>query len=244
MTSIERRMVQNELELRQAPDGSAIIEGYAAVFNSLSKPMGRFVETVIPGAFKKTIQEADVRALINHDKNLVLGRTRSGTLKLAEDRNGLHYEVVAPNTSYARDLAESVARGDVNESSFGFAVVGVNGERWNQTNSGTPLRELHEVRLFDVSPVTVPAYEATTVVFSKRSLESLCELRGIDPEQFADVDLDSAVATLIDNAEPPTAEPTQEAQEASEGAENEAEQEAPAQLQVYRKRLELMRKPA
>ncbi|MBC7193874.1 MAG: HK97 family phage prohead protease [Marinobacter sp.] len=145
-------------------DGQPKIMGHAAVFNTLSVDLGFFREKIAPGAFQKTIKEADVRALWNHDPNYVLGRTKSRTLKLAEDDKGLAIEIIPPNTQWARDLMESIKRGDVDQMSFGFRAIK---EEW-EGDINSPVRVLKEVELFDVSPVTFPAYPATDV--SVRSL--------------------------------------------------------------------------
>jgi hypothetical protein len=138
------------------------IVGYAAVFNSLSEDLGGFREMIMPGAFARAIEEDDVRALINHDSNLVLGRNIAGTLRLFEDEIGLRYEIDPPDTQAARDLIISLDRGDIDQSSFGFQAME---ESWRNPDEDNPLpiRILHENRLFDVSPVTYPAYHATSV---------------------------------------------------------------------------------
>lgn len=230
----EVRFTNGEVEVR-SEGAQAKIAGYAAIFNSNSRNLGGFTETITPGAFTKTIQEADVRAYLNHDKNLILARTKSGTLKLAEDSTGLHYELEAPNTSYARDLLVSIERGDINQSSFAFSVVGPNGESWGYTDSGFPQRSLHEVRLFDVSPVTLPAYEDTTTGLGERSLVALCELRGVDPAQVAALPVHEAVRALLDGTEIPPA-----AAEQDESA--SAQPERSPSLNVHRARLELLAK--
>lgn len=196
----ERRYVTGEVELR-SQGSSSVIEGYAAVFNSRSKDLGGFKEVINPGAFTKTVKEADVRAFFNHDKNLILGRTKAGTLRVAEDSKGVHYSVDVPNTTYARDLAASIERGDVNQSSFAFSVVGPKGEDWGYTEDNYPLRSLNEVRLYDVSPVTVPAYEDTTSGMSQRSVAALCELRGIDFAAVADMPVADAMNVLLNGAD-------------------------------------------
>jgi HK97 family phage prohead protease len=143
------------------------IEGYAAVFNQLSDDLGGFREMVMPGAFSENLgTNPDVRALFNHDSNLVLGRTRSKTLTLDEDDKGLHFNVTLPDTQAARDLLTSIERGDVDQCSFGFVVKK---QKWaeddNEDRAGgrSLVRELHAVELFDVSPVTFPAYPQTSV---------------------------------------------------------------------------------
>lgn len=168
----ERRTVTAELELRADPGKTMpTVVGYAAVFNSLSQNLGGFVEQVAPGAFRKTITEQDVRALFNHDPNFVLGRNRSETLRMGEDTYGLHYEVDLPNTQAGRDVAEMIERRDVSGSSFGFRTIE---DEWGTTEQDFPLRTLRSVQLFDVSPVTYPAYLGTESAL--RSLASRLEI--------------------------------------------------------------------
>jgi HK97 family phage prohead protease len=146
-------------ELRQEGDGNTFV-GYAAVFNSPSEPLP-FIERIAPGAFAASITQDDVRALFNHDPNFVIGRTVSGTLSLREDETGLAYDVIPPDTQWARDLMVSVGRGDISQSSFGFAV---DADEWTrpERSGDLPLRTIRKARLYDVSPVTYPAYESTT----------------------------------------------------------------------------------
>jgi HK97 family phage prohead protease len=130
-------------------------------------------ETVIGGFFRELIEASafdgalerpdDVRAQFNHDSNLVLGRTKAGTLVLREDETGLAYEISPPDTSYARDLMVSVARGDVSQSSFMFDVTGEAWEYPDRNSGQLPLRKITGVKLYDVAPVTFPAYEGTSV---------------------------------------------------------------------------------
>lgn len=157
----ERRIVSAPLEIRSAEAEPAKLVGYAAVFEREAVIAGLFRERIAPGAFSTAIKEDDVRALFNHDPNFVLGRTTAGTLELAQDDTGLRYEVDPPDTQWARDLMVSVQRGDVSQSSFGFQVVR---EEWTnpENRKELPTRTILEARLFDVSPVTYPAYEETT----------------------------------------------------------------------------------
>lgn len=155
--NVERRYIPAELRVQE--DGS--IEGYAAVFNEWSEDLGGFRERIRPGAFSKTIQEADVRGLFNHDANYVLGRNRSRTLSLSEDESGLYFKAKAPNTQWANDLRESIRRGDIDQASFGFTTIR---DDWKRGDNGDlHERELIEVKLFDVSVVTFPAYPQTSV---------------------------------------------------------------------------------
>jgi len=163
---IERRMVPAELRVQQRADGGAVLVGHAAVFNAPSEDLGGFREIVAPGAFSQTIVEDDIRALFNHDANQILGRNRASTLRLAEDSQGLAYEIDLPDTQLARDLAASVERGDISGNSFSFQTLE---DRWERLQAGE-MRTLISVRLFDVGPVVFPAYPQTDVAL--RSLEA------------------------------------------------------------------------
>lgn len=155
----ERRIVLGEL--RAVKDGDKPkIAGHAAKFDSLSEDLGGFRERIAPGAFAKTLTSGDIRALWNHDANIVLGRNKSGTLRLSEDSAGLFYECDVPDTQLVRDMVLApIERGDVNQCSFGFST---NADKWAKVD-GEWIRTLLEVDLFDVSPVTYPAYQATDV---------------------------------------------------------------------------------
>ena len=137
-----------------------IIEGYASVFDSWSEELGGefpFRERVVKGAFVESIQKDDIRALFNHDPNYVLGRNISNTLSLEEDDTGLRVRIIPPQTQWAKDLLVSIKRGDITQMSFGFTVIL---DRWSYENN-MDIRELLKVKLFDVSPVTFPAYNQT-----------------------------------------------------------------------------------
>lgn len=139
-------------------DQPTMITGYASVFNSKTSIGEFFDEVIAPGAFSKSLaNNSDVRALFNHNWDKVLGRTKSGTLRLFEDDRGLKFEIDLPDTSVARDLAESMARGDINQCSFGFFATG---ESWDYT-SDPALRTVTEVELYEISIVSIPAYEDT-----------------------------------------------------------------------------------
>ena len=156
----ERRVVEDlEMRVVEDDDGGQKIKGYAAVFNELSQPLFGFREIIRKGAFKKTIKEADVRALKNHNPDFVLGRRSAGTLKLWEDSKGLGMEIVPPDTTWAKDLMVSIGRRDITQASFGFSTIK---DGWAKDGE-TLVRELQEVRLFDVSVVTFPAYTQTEV---------------------------------------------------------------------------------
>ncbi len=152
-------------ELRtNVQDGQRHIVGYAAIFNTLSDDLGWFREKVDPGAFADTIKTDDIRALWNHDSNFVLGRNTSGTLTLSEDERGLKIDVIPPDTQWARDLMTSIDRGDVTQMSFGFETLS---DKW-ETVDKEEIRTLIKVRLYDVSPVTFPAYPNTEVALRSK----------------------------------------------------------------------------
>lgn len=170
---IERRVYPlSEIRINKGVDGNGDkLVGYAAVFNKMSDDLGGFREVIKKGAFKNTIKEADVRALVNHDSNYVLGRSKAGTLKLKEDREGLFMENVPPRTQWADDLMVSVSRGDLDQMSFGFRTIS---DKW-ETKNEQDIRTLEEVELLDVSVVTYPAYPDTSVAL--RSMEQWRETR-------------------------------------------------------------------
>ena len=152
---MERRA---SIELRAA---GRKLEGYAAVFGQDTR-IRDFTEVILPGAFKDTLAEGrDILALADHDQRAVLARTRSGTLRLAEDARGLHFELDVPNTSIGRDILELAERGDVGGASFGFTVKD---ERWHDTR-----RELRSINLHEISIVSAfPAYDGTIVQARRR----------------------------------------------------------------------------
>lgn len=164
----ERRFYVSPVTVEKRDDDSsegAVIEGYAALYNSRTD-LGWFEEEILPGAFDDVLND-DVRALFNHNSSYVLARTLSGTLTLTADEKGLKYRYSTPNRSYALDLADAIQSGDVSQSSFGFVAEET---IWTERNDDKDLRQIKKVsRLYDVSPVTYPAYADTTV--AKRSLE-------------------------------------------------------------------------
>jgi HK97 family phage prohead protease len=178
---IERRtFTVQDVEARQAEDGTMRLRGYAAVFNDASVPLP-FKETIAPGAFRKTLSETpDVRLLINHE-GLPLARTKNGTLTLTEDDRGLFMDAEIADTNEGRDLYKLVERGDVDQMSFAFRVIR---QKWNEDRS---VRTLTEVSLADgdVSVVTYPAYPTTTVEAREalqNAMEAIKEGRALDGE--------------------------------------------------------------
>ena len=143
------------------------LRGYAIVYNSVSEPLygDLFRERINRGALTKSLLENDQVCLWGHDTRYVLGRKSSGTLILREDDKGLYFEVSLPNTTWARDLKESVDRGDIKQMSFGFKVVRDNWIDNKETlkEYGMPVREVEEITLHEISLVTFPAYTETNV---------------------------------------------------------------------------------
>lgn len=141
------------------------IVGHGAVFNKWSLPIaGNFRERILPGAFKKTLRESDdIPSLYNHDPNMVLGRTSNGSLKLREDDVGLWFQVTPPETNYARDLLVNIEQRNVTGNSFAFVAVKDSWGTEEIDGQSVAVREVSEVRLLDVGPVTFPAYPQTDV---------------------------------------------------------------------------------
>lgn len=157
---LERRaFVVDGMKVETREKEATRIVGHASVFNREANIGGWFIESVAPGAFRRAIAEDDVRALFNHDPNIVLGRNRSGTLTLREDEIGLAIEILPPDTQQARDIMISIQRGDISQMSIGFRALK---QEWDE--SGDVLkRKLIECELFDISPVTFPAFTQTDV---------------------------------------------------------------------------------
>lgn len=164
-----RAFVATELRVQKDGNKMPMLVGYAARFNELSVDLGGFVERIDPVAFDWTLsQKPDVRALIDHDSSLILGRTTSGTLRLNTDKKGLKIEVDMPETTYARDLLVSLERMDISQMSFGFRMIE---DGWDFTDPNKPVRTLRKLDLEDgdISAVTFAAYPTTSVI--ARALE-------------------------------------------------------------------------
>lgn len=154
---------------RSAAGGPGTLTGYASVFHRAGDPGTQYtlasgpgykvVERIMPGAFDRALRERDdVVALVNHDANLVIGRV-PGTLSLSVDRVGLRYSITLPDSPNGRNIAEAVRRGDITGSSFSFIPDEVS----YAEEGDLDIVEVRSVRLFDVGPVTYPAYGATSV---------------------------------------------------------------------------------
>ena len=174
---LEKRIYNlDKLEVRADEETGvpSSIVGHAAVFDKLSVDLGGFKERIKRGAFNNAIKDGDdVRALWNHNPDLVLGRTPD-TLKLREDDAGLRMEIDLDGApEQVRDLTRSIQRGDVTQASFAFNLRSENGDSWHEEEDGTMIRTLLDLRLSDVSPVTYPAYPDTDV--ATRSLTAYRE---------------------------------------------------------------------
>lgn len=158
------------LKTRAEPEGPKVIEGYFAVFNSETELWKGAYEEIAPGAFDDTIND-DIRALINHDTTLVLGRTTAGTLELRADNKGLHGKItINEKDTDAMNLYERVQRGDVNQCSFGFTITS---EKTEWRDDGSVKWTIEKVQLYEVSVCTFPAYEDTGVQARSRDLEDI-----------------------------------------------------------------------
>lgn len=161
---LEQRIAKG-IEIRAAkPDSGSVgtIVGYAATFNELSLDLGGFREKIAPGAFKASLSRGDdVRALIDHNPERIIGRRTSNTLRVTEDEKGLWVEIDLPDTQAGRDILASIKRGDVTGQSFSFYTIA---DDWKR-DPGTGLweRTLLTVDAVDVGPVTFPAYPTTSI---------------------------------------------------------------------------------
>jgi HK97 family phage prohead protease len=208
--SHERRTVglgSAAVEVREASKGPGLIVGHGAVYYDPNDPSTRYMmfddveERVAPGAFDRAIKDKqDVRALWNHSPDKVLGRTTAGTLRLSTDARGLKYEVDPP--AHAADVVESIKRGDVTGSSFGFRVVKDAVVKETRNGQSYYIRTIEDVDLYDVSPVTFPAY-----VGSDAGARAAIVARAIggDPEAEAAA-IRAAAVPAIDPAETARAE--------------------------------------
>ena len=172
--------------MQSGPDGSRTISGYAIRYNEPSVDLGGFTEVVAPGAVTDSLQQSgDCLMLRDHNPSLLMGRTKSKTLALTEDANGLRFVCKLPNTTQANDLAESIDRGDLDGVSFGFNVPS-GGDKWSSDKEGNVIRTLVRINLSEISPCSFPAYPSTSV--SIRSCPS--ELRSLLKRSEDDEDED------------------------------------------------------
>lgn len=170
MTCERTALVRDGKFKTRAEDGNLYIEGYFAVFGSEYRMWENAIETIDEDAFDDTLDD-DIRALVNHDSTLVLGRTTAGTLALRVDRIGLWGSVTINQADQdAMNLYERVKRGDVSQCSFGFDIIDQSTE---VMENGTTVWKLRKVKLYEVSVVTFPAYEDTSVTARKKDYEQI-----------------------------------------------------------------------
>ncbi|QQS86547.1 HK97 family phage prohead protease (plasmid) [Staphylococcus carnosus] len=188
--------------IKAVDDEQMIVEGYALRFNTLSNDLGGFVETISPEALKEA-DLSDVRCYFDHDTSKVLGRTTSETLELNVDDEGLYFRCQLPNTTYAKDVYESIRRGDINQCSFGF-ILDEDGDSFEKRDSdGLFKRTIRKIKsLWDVSIVSLPAYNDTDVAPALRSIEAIKEseqeeLRKAQQEEQRKLDLAKAQIELL-----------------------------------------------
>lgn len=175
------RMNVPEFRIHREEGATPTITGYAAVFNSITD-LGYFTESIANGAFKESIDRGDdVRALFNHDPNLIIGRTKANTLTLSEDNKGLFCKITPPDTQLGRDLIISIERGDISQMSFGFYV---DEELSYYQDNSKPHFTITKASLFDVSPVTFPAYEATEVEIQRHIRSRMDFIKNYSKNEF------------------------------------------------------------
>lgn len=185
-----RHITGRKVGVETRSDGGKTIVGYGAVFYRATDQGTEYrlwkdmVERIKPGAFDRALSERqDVRGLFNHDAARILGRTASGTMRLSIDEIGLRYEIDLPDTQEARDLATLIDRGDITGSSFSF---GANKTEWEDMPDGMSVRAIVDLDLYDVGPVTYPAYEATSAAVRSAEHQTLIEER----EQYRKASVD------------------------------------------------------
>lgn len=191
----ESRVLVVPLELRQDEGEAPVLEGYAAVFDTATQigpDTWGFLEEFAKGAFAETIADDDIRALFNHDENQVLGRNAAKTLSLIEDARGLKVEITPPDTAVGRDVTTLVKRGDVSGMSISFRMQK---EEWEEPDGPgvLPHRTIRKAQLFDVGPVTFPAYPTTSVA-ARSQAQRYRDVRPDEPATTAARERELAIA--------------------------------------------------
>jgi len=170
---MHRLYFDSQLSVERRDDAPPKISGYAARFNVKSEDLGGFREIIAPGAFADSIKRGEVVALWNHNPEKPFARTGNGSLSLEEDEKGLRMEATPDGTSWGRDALESVSAGTVYRTSFGFTIKDRNKDQeWSEDGK---TRTLLRVGVFDVSPVTFPAYKQTRISVRASRLSDLME---------------------------------------------------------------------
>ena len=171
MSRENRQLRTASTEFQTREDGENLfIEGYFAVFNSNYDLGFGMSESIAPGAFTETLAD-DIRALVNHDTTLVLGRTSAHTLEVRQDEHGLWGKVtINPNDQDAMNLYARVQRGDVSQCSIGFDILD---EETEYRDNGDVHWTIKQVKLYEVSACTFPAYEETAIAARAKDKEEL-----------------------------------------------------------------------
>lgn len=203
---VERRFASRRVQVDKRADGKSVLTGYGAVFYRADDPGTQcelytdVYERIMPTAFDSAMREKDdARGLFNHDINLLLGRVSSGTMRLSVDTVGLRYEIDPPENATGSNVVESVKRGDVTGSSFSFFPYTAKRGKVVWLEEKLPdgrmitIREIHDLELVDVGPVTFPAYDSSTA--SMRAAggdvqDVLAELRNWQANRQAPSDID------------------------------------------------------
>ena len=177
---MEKRIYNLETRVETTENNKDVVVGYGSVFNSRSENLGGFFEYISPTAITdETIKNSDVRALINHDPNLILARSKfgEGNLNLSIDETGLKYSYELPDTTYGRDLGGNLKNGNISQSSFAFTIA-EGGDSWTTDENGNDIRTINKIdKLFDISSVTYPAYNeaSSDLVIAQRGLQKYKE---------------------------------------------------------------------
>ena len=177
---MEKRIYNLETRVETTENNKDVVVGYGSVFNSRSENLGGFFEFISPTAITdETIKNSDVRALINHNPDLILARSKfgEGNLNLSIDETGLKYSYELPDTTYGRDLGVNLKNGNISQSSFAFTIA-EGGDSWTTDENGNDIRTINKIdRLFDISSVTYPAYSAASsdLVIAQRGLQKYKE---------------------------------------------------------------------
>mgnify|MGYP002623617335 CR=1 FL=1 len=177
---MEKRVYNIETRVEKDENDKEVVVGYGSIFNSRSENLGGFYEYIAPEAItNETIMASDVRALINHDPNLILARSKNGegNLMLSVDEKGLRYQFNIPETSYGKDLAINLKNGNISQSSFAFTIA-EGGDTWSTDDEGRDIRTITKInRLYDISSVTYPAYSeaSSDLVIAQRGLQTYKE---------------------------------------------------------------------
>ena len=189
MAERETRVMLGTAEYRKDGDGPAEIMGMGALYNVETVIAGRFREVILPGAFTRTVADDDIVVLYNHDADHLLGRKSAGTAEFRDEPGGMAYRAILnPRDSDAMNVGAKVERGDLKGSSFSFTVDHEDDEEWTPRSKDNPmpLRKIKRATVYDVGPVTFPAYVETSV--SARSLARADELTAAEAKRLEEVE--------------------------------------------------------